>query len=100
MSYSNSAWITEIRTSLLISDFTFKPSAPNCKSAFLILKIAQYLANPDGDISFFLGIHERIDVGISFFQGTHVRIDIRIDISIFIRPMTTKTSTPYLDYYI
>ena len=26
----------------------------------------------------------------NFFQGIHVRIDIRIDISIFIRPMTTK----------
>ena len=26
----------------------------------------------------------------SFFQGIHVRIDIRIDISIFIRHMTTK----------
>ena len=25
-----------------------------------------------------------------FFQGIHVRIDIRIDISISIRPMTTK----------
>ena len=26
----------------------------------------------------------------SFFQDIHVRIDIRIDISISIRPMTTK----------
>ena len=27
---------------------------------------------------------------LGFFQGIHVKIDIRIDISISIRPMTTK----------
>ena len=26
----------------------------------------------------------------SFFQGTHVKINIRIDISISVRPMTTR----------
>ena len=50
------------------------PGLPNCKSVPLILKISQY----DWGDKF------------SFFQGIQVRTDIRIDISIFIRPITTK----------
>ena len=48
------------------------PGFRNCKSAFLILKMADW----GGEFS--------------FFQDIYVRIDIRIDISISIRSMTTK----------
>ena len=49
----------------------------NCKLVFLILKISQY---------------GRLRWWFNFFQGMLVRIHIRIDISIFIWPMTTKFS--------